>query len=97
MLLSVPILNENGEIYGICGLEISQLYFRLAYPSASSEFGNMVTVLAPIDGDVLSLKDGLIGSRQGMHIDEISSLYCKKGDYYNTYRSNDKILSLIHI
>ncbi|QWT54574.1 LuxR C-terminal-related transcriptional regulator [Christensenella sp. MSJ-20] len=96
MLLSVPILNENGEIYGICGLEISQLYFRLAYPSASSEFGNMVTVLAPIDGDVLSLKDGLIGSRQGMHIDEISSLYCKKGDYYNTYLSNDKIYLGLH-
>ena len=36
MLLCVPIVSNNGKVYGICGFEISQLYFMLRHePSAA--------------------------------------------------------------
>ena len=51
MLLMVPIMGNNGSVLGICGLELSELYFMLSYPSVESRFGNMVTLLAPMSGD----------------------------------------------
>lgn len=35
MLLCVPIVSDGGEIYGICGFEISQLFYKLYYAQAS--------------------------------------------------------------
>ena len=34
MLLCVPIVGSDGTVYGICGVEISALYFQLSYPAA---------------------------------------------------------------
>ena len=54
-LLCVPMLDSAGNVRGICGAELSDLYFRLTYPAVDSAYGSMVTVLAPIDGDRLLL------------------------------------------
>ena len=54
-LLCVPLLDSAGNVRGICGAELSDLYFRLTYPAVDSAYGSMVTVLAPIDGDRLLL------------------------------------------
>ena len=54
-LLCVPLLASAGNVRGICGAELSDLYFRLTYPAVDSAYGSMVTVLAPIDGDRLLL------------------------------------------
>ena len=48
MLLCVPIVGNDGTVYGICGVEISALYFQLSYPAVAGQFGSAVTVLAPI-------------------------------------------------
>ena len=33
MLLCVPIVGSNGTVYGVCGVELSALYFQLSYPT----------------------------------------------------------------
>ena len=33
MLLCVPIVGSDGSIYGVCGVELSALYFQLSYPA----------------------------------------------------------------
>lgn len=59
MLLCVPIVGSDGSVYGVCGVELSALYFQLSYPAAEGRFGSAVTVLAPIQDSRLLLSDGL--------------------------------------
>lgn len=48
-LLYVPVLDSTGKVRGLCGMEMSNLYFRLSYPMVEGSCGNIVTVLAPMD------------------------------------------------
>lgn len=89
MILVVPITGNNGEFYGICGVEISELYFRLAYPSSESEFGTIVTVLSPREQGNLCLSGGLCGAeKRGKFIEE--NYQIKSSDNFNYYTSDRK-------
>ena len=81
-LLCVPMLDSAGNVRGICGAELSDLYFRLTYPAVDSAYGSMVTVLAPIDGDRLLLGQAMIGSPGGSYLTADGTLTCKTGRYY---------------
>ena len=85
MLLCVPIVGSDGTVYGICGVEISALYFQLSYPAVDGQFGSAVTVLAPIQDSRLLLSDGLVGSVNGTYLDGQETLVIHQGRYYNEY------------
>lgn len=83
--LMVPIRGSDGSVQGICGVELSDLYFRLLYPAKDSEFGNMVTILAPIKDGVVDLKSGINGCLDGTNLDNSETLSVKDGRFFNTY------------
>ena len=85
MLLCVPIVGSNGTVYGVCGVELSALYFQLSYPTVDGQFGSAVTVLAPIQDSRLLLSDGLVGSVSGTYLDGQETLAIHQGRYYNEY------------
>ena len=85
MLLCVPIVGSDGSVYGVCGVELSALYFQLSYPAAEGQFGSAVTVLAPIQDSRLLLSDGLVGSVNGTYLDGQETLAIHQGRYYNEY------------
>ena len=85
MLLCVPIVGSDGSVYGICGVELSALYFQLSYPAVDGQFGSAVTVLAPIEDSRLLLADGLVGSVNGTYLDGQETLVIHQGRYYNEY------------
>lgn len=85
MLLCVPIVGSDGTVYGICGVEISALYFQLSYPAVEGQFGSSVTVLAPIQDSRLLLSDGLVGSVTGTYLDGQETLVIHQGRYFNEY------------
>ena len=85
MLLCVPIVGSDGTVYGICGVEISALYFQLSYPAVEGQFGSAVTVLAPVQDSRLLLADGLVGSVTGTYLDSQETLVIHQGRYYNEY------------
>ena len=89
MLLCVPIVGSDGTVYGVCGVEISALYFQLSYPVAEGQFGSAVTALAPIQDGRLLLHDGLIGSVSGTYLDGRETLTIHQGRYYNEYATGD--------
>lgn len=95
-LLCVPVLDGDGVVRGICGLEISDLFFSISNPAMSSPFGNMVTVAAPIDGDTLVMEKGLIGSPEGTHISASGVFKVKEGKYYNTYTDGSETYLGVH-
>ncbi len=68
MLLLVPFAGADGTTYGVCGVELSEAMFELSHPAVQSEFGQMVTVLAPIDGEGIHLEQGLVGGTAGTYL-----------------------------
>ena len=85
MLLCVPIVGSDGTVYGICGVEISALYFQFSYPTIDGDFGPAVTVLAPIEDNRLLLPEGLVGSVNGTYLGGQETLAIHQGRYYNDY------------
>lgn len=85
MLLMVPVLGNDGSVLGICGLELSELYFMLSYPSVESTFGSMVTLLAPISGDTLPLSQALAGRLEETYLNIEDVLKVQEGKYFNQY------------
>ena len=85
MLLCVPVVGSDGTVYGVCGVEISALYFQFSYPTVEGQFGSAVTVLAPIQDGRFLLSDGLVGSVKGTYLDGQEHLVIHQGRYYNEY------------
>lgn len=85
IMLVVPIQSSGGVVQGACGIELSDLYFRLSYPAYRSEFGNMVTILAPMEEDKLQLSQGMNGGLEGTYLSDTDTLTVKDGKYFSTY------------
>ena len=85
VLLCVPLLDGSGTVRGFCGLEISDLYFSLSHAAVSSPYGSMVTLLAPVEGNSLSLAGALLGGTDGSRLTAEGTLHIKEGKYYSTY------------
>ncbi len=60
ILLVVPIQGSDGSIRGICGLELGDLYMQLSYPAQESQYGSMLTVIAPMEEETLLLSRGMM-------------------------------------
>lgn len=87
ILLAVPVISESGKFYGICGIEVSSLFFRLKYPSSESRYGNVVSTLAPVKDGSLALNSGLCGADNRGKFSE-NPLKIGYGKYFNTYKSD---------
>lgn len=85
LLLCVPIVGSDGSVCGLCGVELSALYFQLAYPAPEGEFGHMIVALGSADGNVFSLSDGVLGGQDGTHLDIAQELRIKRESYFYTY------------
>ena len=85
-LLYVPVLDSTGKVRGLCGMEMSNLYFRLSYPMVEGSCGNIVTVLAPMDkkGNI-SLDKAMFGDTKETYLSPSGTMTVKKGKHYNTY------------
>lgn len=85
MLLSVPIEGADGLVAGICGVELSDLYFRLTHPVQTSEFGSIVTLLAPVENGQVLVSKGMTGSLEGTFLADTDVLAIEEGKCFNTY------------
>ena len=96
MLLMAPIRGNDGSVLGVCGLEVSELYFMLSYPSEESDFGSMVTLLAPMNGDDLLLSRAMAGQLEETYLNTEDVLQVKKGKYFNQYIGKHQTFLGVH-
>ena len=89
VLLSVPVVFD-GKVRGVCGVELSELFFNLVFPAVESPYGNMVTVVAPITEKRLLLDGAISGKTDGTYFTTDGTLLIKNGDYYNTYSDGSR-------
>lgn len=59
MYLMVPIVSPNDAFYGVCGFEISAIYYKLAHAEPESNLNHVTGLLAKRVGDQLLPATGL--------------------------------------
>ena len=96
VLLSIPVVLE-GKVRGVCGVELSELFFNMVFPSVESPYGNMVTVVAPIADKRLLLDGAISGKTDGTYFTTDGTLLIKNGEHYNTYSDGSRTYFGNHI
>lgn len=48
MLCSAPLIDSQGNVFGVCGFEVSALLFKLSYMPDASTFSRIFCMLAPV-------------------------------------------------
>ena len=89
-LLCVPVQDEAGIVRGVCGMELSDLYFSLSHGVVSSPYGNFLMLLAPMNGDTLLLDKAMLGSTEGANLTTSGEMRIKSGRDYDTFTWNDE-------
>ena len=87
-LLCVPVRDDAGHVRGICGMELSDLYFSLSHSVVSSPYGSFVMLLAPMNGDTLLLDKAMLGSTEGTNLFPSGTMTIKEGRDYDTFTWN---------
>ncbi len=55
MICSVPLLDSENNIYGVCGFEISAMLFKLSYMPSDNHYNRMFCMLSPLSEHTLIL------------------------------------------
>lgn len=58
MLLTLPIIGKNGQVYGLCGYEVSRRYFRVTQ-KLPTRLQRLICLMTPENGDILDADTGL--------------------------------------
>ena len=59
MLCSIPLIDSQGNIFGVCGFEVSALLFKLSYMPNNSNYSRIFSMLCPINGTELKASEAL--------------------------------------
>ena len=87
-LLCVPVRDDTGEVRGVCGMELSDLYFSLSHGVVASPYGSFLMLLSPMNGDTLLLDKAMLGSTEGTTLSPSGTMQIKGGRDYDTFTWN---------
>ena len=88
-LLCVPVRDGSGTVRGVCGMELSELYFGLSHSTVPSSYGNFLMLLAPMNGDIFLLDKAMLGSTEGTDLSASGEMRIRSGRDYDTFIWND--------
>lgn len=60
MLCTVPLIGSRGEVYGVCGFDVSSMLFKLSYMPNNEVFTRMFCMLAPYEDNIISIDRSMI-------------------------------------
>lgn len=63
-LLCVPMIGEDGTVFGVCGIEVSDRMFKLLYTPESDYFDEIFTVAAPVCEEGICTSKGLLAGNK---------------------------------
>jgi len=82
-----PITGSDGRVYGMCGVEVSSLTFRMNHAVYENSYGDMISVVAPVTGTKLELQRGLTGEVRDSSLSTHSDLQIIPGRAFSKYIS----------
>lgn len=100
MTCSAPLIDSEGNVFGVCGFDISEILFKLAYMPDNHTYNRLFCMFAPIDNNVLktssSLFSGGYSSRIYKSEDFDLNISDGKKPLYTYKNSDDKIFMGYH-
>jgi len=96
MYLMLPVYGRNSMPLGCCGIELSGLYMGLSYPVWESQYGDMVTVLAPMEEGKVYITDAITGELGSTHLKNTEILTVDEGRLFYSYQGNNERYLGIH-
>ena len=73
ILLCLPLRLSDGEVIGICGIEVSDRMFKQLYSPNESSYHGAFAILAPADDSVLYAQKGLLAGNRYLTGRQLSS------------------------
>lgn len=80
MLCSVPLIDSNGNVFGVCGFEVSSMLFKLKHMPDNNTYTHIFCMLAPVSGDAFDASGAMFSgsysarntllNNQPLHIEE---------------------------
>ena len=90
MLCSIPLIDSSGNVFGVCGFEISAMLFKLSHMPDNSTHERVFCVFAPYTSDTLNTDKAFFsGGYSVRKITEVDQkLAIKKGKTFYSYIQN---------
>lgn len=90
-LLCVPLRSEDGGVYGVCGIEVSDRMFKSLYSPNASAYENVFTVAAPAGENCLKTSQGIIAGNYYLTGHRMTEDLCKEGEsrFFEKFVSGD--------
>lgn len=70
-LLCIPLRSEDGTVFGVCGIEVSDRMFKQLYSPSDSTYQNVFTIAAPSQEGSLFASSGMIAGNYYLTADYI--------------------------
>jgi len=51
MLCIVPLIDQDGQFFGVCGFEVSGMLFKLRYSPDTTAYKRVTSLICPVEGD----------------------------------------------
>jgi DNA-binding CsgD family transcriptional regulator len=91
MLCSVPLVNSQGNVFGVCGFEISSMLFKLTHMPDNSTYSRMFSMFAPVSRDNFLTSGAMFsGGYSARNLLINSQLHCAKEDFGSLHRYQEE-------
>lgn len=92
MLCSVPLIDSKGNVFGVSGLEVSSMLFKLSHSPNTRDFNRLFCVLAPINNESISFNNSMLAgsfSARAISKDNGSLSMEKNKNSFYSYKQNE--------
>lgn len=91
MLCSIPLIGSDGNVFGVCGFEISSMLFKLSHMPDNSIYRRIFCILAPCKGDTMNTDEAFFAG--GYSVSKITEdnqkLAIKRGKTLCSYNQDN--------
>lgn len=92
MICSVPLIDSQGNVFGVCGLDISNMLFKLSYKPQNTDYNSLIYILAPHKGSAINLREAMVAggySSRVMSKSEMSLTISQTKGAFNSYHQGE--------
>lgn len=72
------------------------MLFSLSYPAQDSEYGSVMTAVAPVSNDVVDLPKGMTGELKSTYLSDAEKLYVREDSGFNVYEASNGTFVGLH-
>lgn len=76
MMCSVPLIDSDGNVFGVCGLDVSAMLFKLSFIPDDNMYQRIICMLSPIEDNLIktnqSLFSGGYSARTSLNNNELN-------------------------